>query len=492
MATPRLARLAAALLAAAGAHAQQSPEQQARSLLEDGRAYFAQGKYKQALDNFNTIVTGFPNTDSIDDALLEIGRYQSEVEGDAEKARQSFEAVAQRFPQSDSAPGAYYSLGLLTLNKAGSQAELDDAQAQFTRVQRLYPRSPWVPRALSASGLVQRKAGRLEDAIEAQRRVSLEYPTSDAAAVAQFQVGHCLALLGDARQAMEAFQDVRNRFPDSPWAGRALERITLLYRLGEGPRFALDASFSVGAGDLLKDVRALLATPDGSLWIASNKLKLAAPFDASGTMGPGVSAEDLRGLGLTPRGEVVVVSRLAVRFGARDIRAFAVPGGKPGESDGLDRVSAAVVLAGGDLLVADEKKKRVYRYGPSLEYKGTFPDARERTVSRMVLDSEGAVALLDPDERVVRVFDETGRALRSLPTRGAGYELKKPADVAIDAARNLYLADEDGGVLLFAPDGRLLLTLSGEALRRPKALTLDASGAILVYDDKAQRVVRYR
>ena len=43
-------------------------------------------------------------------------------------------------------------------------AELDDALAQFTRVQRLYPRSEWVPRALYASGLVHRKAGRFADA----------------------------------------------------------------------------------------------------------------------------------------------------------------------------------------------------------------------------------------------------------------------------------------------------------------------------------------
>src|SRR3970282_1239527 len=102
--------------------------------------YFAQGKYKQALDNFNTIVSGVPNTESVDDALLEIGRYQADVEGDIEKARASFESVAKRFPQSDSAPGAYHYLGLITLERAKGAAELDDALAQFTRVRRLYPK----------------------------------------------------------------------------------------------------------------------------------------------------------------------------------------------------------------------------------------------------------------------------------------------------------------------------------------------------------------
>ena len=63
---------------------------------------------------------------------------------------------------------------------------------------------------------------------------------------------------------------------------------------------------------------------------------------------------------------------------------------------------------------------------------------------------------------------------------------------AIDPARNLYLADEELGVLIFAPDAKLMATISGEELRRPRALTLDAGGAIFVYDEKLQRVVRFK
>lgn len=490
---PRFWWPAAALLLPAAVLAQSSPEQQAKSLLDDGRAYFAQAKYKQALDNFNFIVTGFSNTDSIDDALLEIGRYQAEVEGDLEKARQSFESVAKRFPQSDSAPGAYHHLGLITLERASSAAELDDALAQFTRVQRLYAKSEWLPRSLYASGLVHRKAGRVAEAVEAQRRVALEYPTSDAAVGAQFQVGHCLALLGEPRAAMEAFQQVRNRHPNDESAARALERITAIYRLGEGTRpfFSLDASFSVGAGDVTKDVQAILMTPDRTLWIASNKVKAVVPFDGDLKMGASLGVEDPRSLGLTPRRELIVAARLAARFG-KETKSFAVPGNKPGETEPLDRLTAVLMLPGGDVLVADEKKKRVYRFGPRGDFKGPFPDAKEREVTRLALDGEGGIALLDAEEKSVRVFDENGKALRTLPAKGPGYELKKPADVALDAARNLYVADEDTGVMVFGPDGRLLTSLSGEELRRPKALTLEPAGALLVYDDKAQRVVRFK
>jgi TolA-binding protein len=473
---------------------QASPDAQARSLLEDGRAYWAKKQYKQALENFNTIITGFSQTDSVDNALLEVGRYYLEVEANADKARESFEQVTKRFAQSDGAPGAYYYLGMMGFRAAKTPAELDDAIAQWKRLQRLYPRSEWVPRALHATGLAHRKAGRLQDAIEAERRVSLEHPTSDVAPAAQFQIGLCYALLGEPVQAMEELQQVRNRFPDSEWAPLALERITALYRLHGGAKaaFVRDPGYAVAAGDALKDVRAILMTPERTLWIASDKVKSALSFEPDGRKGPSLNAEDVRTLSLSPHGDVILAARAAVRVGPKDIKSFAIPGDKPGVMKSLDKIASATVTPGGSLLVADEDKDRVYRYDAESNYVGTFPDAKEHHVSRMLVDSEGGVVLLDRELKSVAVFDEAGKLLRSVGPKGAGFELKKPADVAVDSFRNLYVADEEAGVFVFSPSGQLLATITGEDLKRPKAVTLDSDGSVLVYDERAEKVLRYK
>jgi TolA-binding protein len=491
----RRAPLAALLLlCAVPAFPQTSPEEQARGLLEDGRSYWGKKQFKQALDNFNTIVTGFAQTDSVDDALLEIGRYYLEADGNVDKAREAFDQVAKRYPQSDGAPGAYYYLGLLTMNRALTPQELDDALAQFGRVQRLYPRSDWVPRALYASGLAQRKAGRLPEAVEAERRVSLEHPMSDVAAAAQFQIGHCLALLGEPKQAMEEFQQVRNRFPESSVAELALFRITALYRLyvGARPSFVVDSAYSVGAGDVLKEVRAILMTPARTLWIASDKVKSAVPFQPDGSKGPGLTAEELRSLSLTPKGELVVSARSAVRIGLKDIKSFAAPTDKPGVLETLDKIEAAAVTQGGLLLIADGKRKRVLKYDAQFNHLGTFPDAKERDVRRILVDGEGAIYLLNDDEKSVRVYDEAGKLLRAVLAKGSGYELKHPVDIAVDPFRNLYVADEELGVLVFSPTGQLVTTLLAGELRRPEALTLDVDGSVLVYDERAERVLRFK
>jgi TolA-binding protein len=489
----RLAAAALALLAAGPALAQSTPDEQARGLLEDGRTYMRSNKTKQALDNFNTIVTGFAATDSVDEALLEIGRYHVDA-GDPAKARDAFEQVTQRYPQSDGAPGAYYFLGRLALERATTPAELDDALAQFARVGRLYPRSAWVARALFGSALAHRKAGRLPESLEAARRVSLEYPSSEAAPEALFQAGQVLALLGEPRQSMEEFQRIRNRFPGSEWAPQALDRITALYRLfgGAAASFSLDPGYQVGAGDVLKDVRAILMTPARTLWVASDKIKSAVPFTPDGKLGAGHGGADLRSMALGPRGDVVISARTAVRFGARDLMSFSIPGDKPGQPEPLDKIEAAVVTPGGAVLVADARRKRVYRFDRGGQYQQPFPDAKEREVARMVLDGEGGIVMLDDEEKTLRVFDEAGKPLRAMGPRGTGWQLQRPVDVAVDSFRNVYVADETGSVVVLSPQGQLLASITAPEMRKPIAVTVDPAGAVLVYDEKAQRILRFK
>ncbi len=480
-------------LAAAAGRAQESPDQQARRLLEDGRAYRAQGKTKQALDNFSIVVSSFPGSDSVASALLEIGLCRLELEGDSERARQAFEQVAKEHARSDAAPGAYYQLGLLTLGRASGPTEIEDALAQFARVETLYPNSVWVPRALQASAVAHRRAGRYPEAADLNRRVSLEYPASDAAAAAQYEIGQALALQGEALQAMEEFQQVRNRFPQSEWAGPALLRITALYRLfgGAQPTFALDRGFAPQAGDLLKQVRSLASAPGGGCWVVSERTKSVVLFDAAWKPGTSLGAEDPRSVAVGPRGELVFAARAAVRIGPRDIRTFATPPDKPGAAPRpVDHILAAALTPGGSFLVSDEDREKVLRYDAKGQPLGTFPpnDGARRRVTRILVDSEGGILTLDREERTVRTWDEGGRLLRSVGPAG----IKRPVDVAVDPFRNLYLADEELGVLVFSPEGRLLATISGPDLRRPRALTLEPDGAVLVYDERAERLLRYR
>jgi hypothetical protein len=344
-----------------------------------------------------------------------------------------------------------------------------------------------------ASALAHRKAGRYAESADLNRRVSLEYPASEAAADAQYEIGQALALQGQPRLAMEEYQQVRNRFPRSPLAEAALDRTTALYRLfgGAKPAFAPDPTYSLVGGDVLQDVEALAMAPGGVLWVASGKTRSAVPFDATGRAGPGRAVEEPRALSLTPSGEILLAARSALRVGATDIRAFATPPDRPGaQPKPVDSILAGAVTPAGSVLVSDERRAAILRFDAKGQFLGPFPgpETTRRRVTRILVDGEGGIVTLDRDERVVRVWNEAGRPLRAVGPAG----LKRPVDVAVDAFRNLYVADEEVGVLVFNPQGQPLATIAGPELKRPKAVTLDATGAVLVYDDRAERVLRYR
>ncbi len=481
------------LLSPGFAAAQPSAEEQARRLLADGRRDLAEGRVPQGVDAFQTIVTGFPESESADNALFELGRYAQEVERDPAKAREIYSQIARKYPQGDAAPGAYLQMGRIAFAAATSQPALDEALANFQRVIRLYPESAFVPDALVASAVVLRRAGRFDAAIDAAQRAVLDHPSGEVGPEAQFELAQSLVMAGEVEDGMEAFQRVRSRYPDSVPAAKSLNAATALYRLygNTRPVFTRDQGFSLPPGDSLKDVRSLAVTADGVLWMASNKTKSAVSFDPRLVPGPSLPADDPQTLTVSPAGDLVFAARLAVKLGTGPVFTYVVPTEKAGQTETIDRIGAATVLVSGETLISDLRRKRVLRFS-GRDFVSVFPDRSEREVVKLVTTPRGDVVTLRKDDKSVEVFDPGGDLLMKLGPRGAGFEWKKPSDVAVDAFSNLYVADEDQGVFVFSNKGELMTTFGAPEVRKSAAIAIDPTGAALVYDDRAQTVVRFK
>jgi DNA-binding beta-propeller fold protein YncE len=300
-------------------------------------------------------------------------------------------------------------------------------------------------------------------------------------------------MAGDPLSGIEEFQRVRTRHPTSAAAARALNATTALYRIygADKPVFIRDTAFSFPSGEVLKDVRSLAVTPDGATWIASNKTKSALSFDPELKLGSSLSAEDPQSLAVSPGGQVVFAARLAVKVGATSVLSFSAPSNKPGVMESIDRIGAATLLVSGDTLISDLKRKRVLRFRGAT-FASIFPDAVEREVVKLLTTPRGDVVMLRKDEKSVEILDDGGRLLSKIGPRGPGFEWKKPADVAIDAFSHIYVADEDQGIFMFSPKGDLITTFGSADLRKARAVAIDLTGAALVYDDRAEAIMRFK
>lgn len=490
----RLARAAAlALIVPAIGWAQTAPQpaDPAWRRLEVAREAIAAGRTREGLDALQQIAGA--TSAFADDALFEMGRVADEVEMDPARAADLYEQVVRRFPQSDSAPLACLRLGQLALRGGVPASSIDDAIAQFQRVIRLYPDSPYVSEARAAIATAFRSAGRYDQAVDAASRVVYESPGGAGSAAAHFELALSLALAGESQAALEEFQRLRNAHPDSPAAARALDAQTALYRLGgEGrPVWTRDPAFSLGSGDALRDVRALALTEEGTLWIASNRTRSAISVDAKLQPGPSLAADDPQTLSVSPSGEVLFAARLSVRAPGGSASMFSAPGDKPGSMDAIDRIGAAARLRSGDVLVSDLRRKRVARFRGGA-FVSFFPDRTEREVTRLVATPRGEAVMLRRDDRSVEVRGDDGRLLLRLTSKGPAYEWRRPVDIAVDLFANLYVADEELGVFVFSPRGDLLASFGATDARRIRAMAVESSGAVIVYDDRTETLMRFR
>jgi uncharacterized protein YjiK len=54
------------------------------------------------------------------------------------------------------------------------------------------------------------------------------------------------------------------------------------------------------------------------------------------------------------------------------------------------------------------------------------------------------------------------------------------------------VADKEAGLMILSAEGKLLARVGEDVLRRPSVVTLAADGELFVYDEKLEKVLRFR
>lgn len=121
-----------------------------------------------------------PDTFSMAREYYDIGLEQKD-RGNAETARQAFQAVVDSFPEHPLAPQALFQVGETHI----MEESFDDALVAFEEVVRRYQGSDAAPRALYRAGVVAEQQGDQDRAREYFQRVVTGYPNSDARRLAE-------------------------------------------------------------------------------------------------------------------------------------------------------------------------------------------------------------------------------------------------------------------------------------------------------------------
>jgi len=487
--------LAIALTAAPAVRfAAQGSDELARRQYESGVAFTQNGRYAEALKDFQVVVDSFPQSTVADDALLQIALYQLEVAHDLPAAQAAVDKMLKEYASSDSAPMGYVVVGRLIVARSRAAADVESALASFDRVPRLFPTSQAVGAARFYAGDTLRLARRSEDALDRFRRVELEYPRSVWAARAELAAAASLVAADRATQALARLQRIRQQFPGSPEAATALDYNTILYRLyvKKPNAYGFSGRYIGGERDKFRDVVGVTVDGAGRV-LLGHKLGVSI-FDPKGTVVRTVSSADPSTFFVEGRDRVVVVRRDAFIFEGTPTLPIGVP--VPGKvAREVEEIPSVVTLSGGDRLIVDRKAKTVIRFSAAGKYVGPFvASLNAGRIARNALDD---VAMIDRESKGVVVADRDGKVTSRIAQKGTNYQFEEPLDVAFDPLGHLYVLDNKSAVYVFGPRNRLIASLSSAgkeagALQKPKAFAVDAAGRLYIFDDGPQRIQVYQ
>lgn len=279
----------------------------------------------------------------------------------------------------------------------------------------------------------------------------------------------------------------------------AREWNTILYRLyvrpPAQPAYAFANRTIAGAGGKLKDITNIAIGIHGSLFLGSRAGVIV--IDAAGAPARSIGTGEVRAVAVDAHDRVVLAQKAMLQQeGATgtspSLLTLTIPRAG-GAARVLDDMTAVVVLSTGDRLIADKAQRGVFRFDAAGKFVAPFATVR---ASRMAAGPGDLVAMLDQDTNAITVLDRTGKPGMKVQTRGSGYDIQKPLDLAFDSMGHLYVL-ERAAVYVFAPDGRLVTTFTTAertpgAFKDAEAIAVDAAGRLYVFDNRAERIQVYQ
>jgi tetratricopeptide (TPR) repeat protein len=455
------------------------------------------GDLEGSLEKFELLSEQFPEAPAAAEALLRLVVGNREL-GRDDAAEAAAQTLTRTHPLSPQAAGAYVLLGQLLAERAQDGEDLENAREMLEKAVLLFPRAaypeqPWRGEAQVRGARVAQRQGRDAEAARALVDVIDLEPRSRWTAEARLELAGLLLDQGDWQQAGSLLQEVVDAAGESDderaLATLAESRLALVHRLALRPESG-QRRWQHGrvVSGVPEKPSAVAARYDGQVAVSGAKGSTVV-LDSAGRAVSRWSHEEARRNSWSGTELVVATNEAAATFPGRRNLQFASP---PGEKKPTIRPLVAVESAPfGGWLVLVGKPARVMLYEPGRRLHKTLVAGKGREPVDVARDRRGRLLVLDQKARTVTRFavgDSSGDRLVA-----GGWE--QAAALAVDPAGNLYVLDRGRRrVEMFDRGGNRLTDLGptlpgGLELQRPADLTVDGAGRIWIADSKLGLVV---
>lgn len=218
-------------------------EKSASEQLHKAQELEKNGETGKAIGAYRGLLSAFPNSGVASQAQFKIASLHEE-QGDLERAFKDYGKYISNYPRGrefDAVVEHQYGIAKAFLEGARRKlfgvktfSSMERAQKMFEEIVKNAPYSKYAPLAQFNIGMALEKRGEYTDAIAAYQQTVDKYPNDDAAGDAQYQIGYVQMHLirkgsndqGARTKAHDAFEDFIVRYPQSEKIQQARENLS--------------------------------------------------------------------------------------------------------------------------------------------------------------------------------------------------------------------------------------------------------------------------
>jgi TolA-binding protein len=184
-----------------------------QALFKLGDVQFGLGRFTDAINSYQRLISSYPASQLIDHALFQLGQSYQRTRN-AEAAAVTYESLVEQFPHSVYAPEAQFQVGLIEVGLGNEE----QARAAFTAVVEKFSPGEWADRAALANGESFYREGKYDEAIATFEKLIAAGLGTDLGERAFYNRGWCYLQQGQADKTLAEFTEFLKKFPQSQLA----------------------------------------------------------------------------------------------------------------------------------------------------------------------------------------------------------------------------------------------------------------------------------
>ncbi|HSR66862.1 MAG TPA: tetratricopeptide repeat protein [Acidobacteriota bacterium] len=465
---------------------QKGMAQAGEARLETALSFEKEGRFEEALVNYERLFDSGASQDIVLKAKLGAGRIYLEVMGEVKKASALFNEVSAQVTYPDLAARALAGNGKALLAAASDADDVDQAASEFEAVMRTYPDSPAMTEALMSSARLFEMQRKYDRAVSNYQALVVEHPSAESVSEAFRRLGRSLLKIGALPPALVAYQKAQEGRAGSVEALWARQEATLVCRLflplSRQPPF--QARLLASKSDALKldSPSRIVVLEDGNIEIEDkNRFFRLSP---SGELLPSRTASRFDFQSPSGQGYRLTRNGFSAGDGARPLIPYFF---KEDKRKHFKEITALAATRYQTIMISARDPDGLY-FVDRESGEASPRHASGGGSPRMRLDSEDNFYVLTRDGSAVLILNRWGSLVHRVDKDSLG--MKEISDFALDTLDNLYLLDEKGQFIVLGAvsraDGRYLKPLHRQpvldARSKPlsdlRVLTVDKDGTV--------------